>query len=159
MVEFENFRVKLDDLNVNIGQLGCEEAGFDIDGELKKCEEYDEKILSSLKRLKARMSALRENSNGSERCNVSGVSNNHTLAGKLKMPELPLPQFSNEPGENLSKFFYNFEKIICNYNLNEYEKFVFLAKQLGGSPRKLIKSLEGDEILRVATVSFLMSLK
>ena len=61
---------------------------------------------------------------------------------KLKLPRLPLPEYGHKEGEDLNKFFTNFELIIDKYSLFSFEKFVFLQKQLSNEPLTLIKSLE-----------------
>ena len=41
-------------------------------------------------------------------------------------------------------FFRNFEAIVSKYAISEYEKFVFLEKQLSRETLTLIKSFQGD---------------
>ena len=66
---------------------------------------------------------------------------------KLKLPEVPMPEFSNAKGENLHNFFKSFEAIISKHRLTSYEKFIYLRKQLSisSSPRVLIDSLDVDQ--------------
>lgn len=64
---------------------------------------------------------------------------------KLKLPEIPLPKFSNKKGENLTQFFINFEGILIPLGLNNFELFVYLEKQLEGEPFTLVTSLTGTQ--------------
>ena len=63
-------------------------------------------------------------------------------SNRLKLPQIPLPTYAHKDGENLAKFFQNFEHIMGKYNLTDYEKFVFLQGQLSGEPLNLVKSLD-----------------
>lgn len=67
---------------------------------------------------------------------------NHVRSSMLKLPEMPLPKFSNEKGESLISFISSFEGVINKHNLSTYEKFVYLKRQLSGEPLTLISSLE-----------------
>ena len=69
--------------------------------------------------------------------NIHG-SNTHGL----KLPTVPLPDFSNAEGENLTTFFNNFESVVNKFNLSTYEKFLLLQEHLKNVPLILIKSLE-----------------
>ena len=64
------------------------------------------------------------------------------VPNKLKMPQIPLPQFSNKKGENLLNFFRAFEAIVNKQQLTSYEKFIYLKKQVENSPRILLESLD-----------------
>lgn len=70
------------------------------------------------------------------------VSGELNVANKLKLPELPLPEYSHNSGESLTNFLTAFESILLKHNLTEYEKFVYLKKQLKKEPLLLISSLE-----------------
>ena len=66
------------------------------------------------------------------------------VANKLRLPIVPLPQFSNDKNENFEKFIYSFESIIDKHQLTPYEKFIYLKNQLDKSPKILVESLEAD---------------
>ena len=66
---------------------------------------------------------------------------------KLTLPEVPLPEFGNEPGESLEKFIRLFESIIDKHKLTSQEKFMYLRKQLSNGPRVLINALDIDNQL------------
>ena len=140
--KYKSFQKKLEDLNLSIGQISCEDKDFDIVSELEKCDEYEAKILGALSSLEERISAIQSSITSP---NPFGYDNNSQVGGKIKLPELPLPLYSNQPDQSLERFFINFENIISKYNVNQFEKFVFLERQLSGSPLKLIKSLEGNQ--------------
>ena len=74
---------------------------------------------------------------------------------KMKLPEIPLPSFSNSINETLNFFLDNFNAVIDKYNLSQYEKFVYLKKQLSGEPLTLISSLSGDDQTFPKAVSLL----
>ena len=62
--------------------------------------------------------------------NLEELLNSH----KLTLPEVPLPEFGNEPGESLEKFLRLFESIIDKHKLTSQEKFMYLhwdLKKLG----------------------------
>lgn len=65
-----------------------------------------------------------------------------SLRSQLKLPHLPLPTFGNEEGENIHRFFVEFEAIINKYGINNYEKFIFLRGQLRKRPLVIVKGLE-----------------
>ena len=65
-------------------------------------------------------------------------------SGRVKLPPIALPQFGNNKGENLVKFFRSFETIISRHNLASHEKFVFLQQQLSNAPKLLVDSLDID---------------
>ena len=56
------------------------------------------------------------------------TQNVHASRNKLKLPELPLPSFSNNEGERLIQFFINFEAIIDKYDLSNFERYIYLEK-------------------------------
>ena len=82
----------------------------------------------------------------------------HTL---LKRPVAPLPGFESKDGEDLSRFFLQFEETIARYNYPDYDKLLLLKQQVSGRAKTLLKSLDidkqgynqGKEILCKALVS------
>ena len=106
-----------------------------IEKEYDDSAEYDNKIISAITRLNSSISdSSVGTSDGTGTCNI-----HHK---QLKLPELPLPEYGHREGEDLNKFFTNFEHVINRYSLSGYEKFVFLQKQLSNEPLTLVKSLE-----------------
>src|SRR5215469_3163459 len=120
---------QLKELNAKIIKVTWDKKKDDFSGELDKCQEYEDKICKAL-------SLINLNTPSTEHSNFNRLQSN------LKFPELPLPEYSNSEGENLESFFANFESIIAKYNLDSFEKFIILQKQVKNSPRIMIDSLE-----------------
>lgn len=117
-----------------------------LEDEFERQDEYDCKLLQSLNLLnnlneKLRMSATTSVVNNEH----NGPNIDSRRVNKLHLPELPLPKFHNEESESLIQFFNNFENIIDKYSLSNYEKFVFLEKQLFNEALVLVKSLTGSQ--------------
>ena len=64
-----------------------------------------------------------------------------SVSNKLKLPDLPLPEYSHSKGESIEKFFKDFEDITCRANFNSYTKLLYLQRQTRKEPHTLIKSL------------------
>ena len=107
-----------------------------IQDDLEKCDEYQGKIISCL----AVLESLQTNSN-----NVSNVSNPYSNPTLLKCPTAPLPKYSGHESEDISKFFFQFEKIINKYNFGEFEKLLLLKQQVSDRPLLLINTLETEK--------------
>ena len=80
---------------------------------------------------------------GSQESNFS-LSNVNRISSQIKLPQLPLPEYSNKGEENLEIFFNQLEGILNRYSLKPYEKFIFLMRQLSGEPLAIVKSLDGN---------------
>ena len=141
--ELKSFSNRLDEINEKIGTLlfQSEQTDEKISQEFDRCEEYREKI-SLVKLLDDKIATFHTTNEILTSSRASTDPN--LLLGNLKLPELPLPTFGNRDGENLERFFYNFENIIFKYALNDFDRYVFLEKQLSGPPLTLIKSLQGS---------------
>ena len=61
---------------------------------------------------------------------------------RFKIPEIPLPKFSGKEGEDLLKFFHEFEHSVVRYSLSDYDKFILLKQNLTGRAKVLVESLE-----------------
>ena len=64
---------------------------------------------------------------------------------KLKLPQVPLPEYGNKKGENFQKFIRSFEAIVNKHALSDHEKFIYLSKQLSNGPKILVDSLDVDK--------------
>ena len=104
-----------------------------VQAEYDSCANYSDLVSSCLISLKAGNS---ETNDGSRR-DAADYSR-----GALKLPHVPLPEYGHKDGEDLHRFFLNFESVIEKYRLSSYEKFVYLQKQLSNEPLTIIKSLE-----------------
>ena len=143
---FQDYRDKASEANNNISKgLWIYEQNRDrLDDEMDRCEKYDIDIRSAIKSLNKRISALNISPlNNSNLDNSSSFVSSAT--SQIKLPHIPLPEYSHEIGESLELFFRNFETIIDKYSLSEYEKYIFLSRQVKGEPLVLIKSLQGSD--------------
>lgn len=113
----------------------------ELDAELADIDKYDEQIVQTQRLLTTRIKDVSV-------AQIPSAAPNQEFArisSQLKLPQLPLPQYSHSEGESLDSFFTNFENIISKYSLSPFEKFVFLERQLSKEPLTLIKSLQGSE--------------
>ena len=114
-----------------------------LDEEFSKFEEYETKIMTHVRLVEDQieflqgLSAPPASGGGSS----PGLSDVHRIGQQVKLPQLPLPEFSNKEGESLEKFLTNFESILGKFTCTEYEKYVFLTGQLKDEALTLIKSL------------------
>lgn len=112
-----------------------------LDEQWDKCELYEQKIVNSLALLKQSTVVSTEHPAPLESIVVDHVP---PRINKLKLPEIPLPTYRNAHDESLSNFLADFENIIQKYDLSDYEKFVYLKRQLSDEPLTLIGSLSGN---------------
>lgn len=63
----------------------------------------------------------------------------------LRCPTAPLPKFTSAEGEDLTRFFTEFEDATGKYNYTEYDKLLLLKQQLSGRALVLVNSLEADK--------------
>ena len=89
-----------------------------LDDELAVCESY-------LYKIRECFSLLKENATPSE-------VNIDTACSLLKSPTAPLPEFKSQEGEDLIKFFKDFEDITSLLKYSEYGNFILLKKQISG---------------------------
>ena len=118
-------------IEANLEEETLQEASDEI-------EAYNVKISNSISLLNNVNVRVSESSNHENIPNLG--DRNH-----LKLPQVPLPEFSNGKGENFQKFIRGFEAIINKHKITDYEKFVYLSKQLSGSPKILVNSLDVDQ--------------
>ena len=128
-------------LNASVS-CGIDDAS--MQAEYDESVNYTNKLLSSLNTLKARLKILNSPSLGSIGNNEAPPANgrNPPVNRKLKLPQIPLPVYAHKEGENLHKFFSNFENILGKDGLSDYEMFIYLQGQLSGEPLMLIQSLD-----------------
>ena len=137
---FKGFQERLSFLNEKVGTTLLQiDENYNLEIEQLTGEEYDEKVYDGINMLEQRITVNNPN-NG---VNNPNSQNAHSSRNKLKLPELPLPNFSNKEGESLIQFFINFEAIIDKYDLSDFERYIYLEKQLSDEPLILIKSLTG----------------
>ena len=140
--DLSELRRKLDSKNSEVLNLIWNSDSLEVDDdEYTKSEEYDEKLLSSLKILRNKVFDLEEAASSSAVGNIASSSGGST---QLKLPQVPLPEYSHAEGENLEQFFSNLENILDKHTLTQYEKYVLLERQLKGEALLLVRSLSGD---------------
>lgn len=69
---------------------------------------------------------------------------NHSspLQTRLKSATVPLPTFSSNEGEDLTRFFHQFEDTTQRFNYSDYDKYLLLKQQVSGRASALINSLD-----------------
>ena len=112
----------------------------DLEEEYNACVGYTNKLLQCITLIQSRIETASSQSGSGNNVQQNTLSN--FSANKLKLPQLPLPTYSHKEGEDLHKFFLNFENIMGKYNLSDFDRFIFLQEQLSGAPLTLIKSLD-----------------
>ena len=127
----ESFETKLETLNHDIQSLKWDDKQDTkiIEKDIDDCIAYDVKI----QELKAFLGASRPRSNS---------GNSKSL---LKSPTAPLPKFTSEPGEDITRFFAQFEAAVSKFPYSDYEKLQLLKLQVTGRATKLIDSLQADK--------------
>ena len=126
--------VKLLDIKIIAYHLQNEMGDEELDRKINEDEDYERKIVVSLSKLKK----------------LKGVEQSQEVTKKaehkkLRLPEIPLPEYSNAKDQSLQKFLHSFESIISKHSLSSYEKFIYLRNQLSKSPRVLVDSLDIQE--------------
>ena len=123
---------QLQDINNKIQSLkfstSFEES--DLEQELEACENYFTKIRECTAILE-----LPQRPNPPE----------PNIQSLLKSPTAPLPKFESKDGEDLTKFFVQFEETISRYSYPEYDKLLLLKQQISGRALTLVNSLEADQ--------------
>ena len=143
---------KLYKYDEKIGSIYCSlDQMPELSKDMTNIEAYEQNINSALRLLNDRKKVLFPKVEGAQSSSPtdsnssgsSGLNSGHEYhqLQKLRLPEIPLPSY--EQGESLTQFFVNFEDILDKYVLSDYERFIYLEKQISGNPLKLIKSLTG----------------
>ena len=141
---FNGFQNKLSELNEKIGTVLLQiDENFDMEEEQSVGDIYDDKVFEAINMIEYRITNI--SSTEQNNPNDHDSQNVHASRNKLKLPELPLPSFSNNEGESLIQFFINFEAIIDKYDLSNFERYIYLEKQLSDEPLVLVKSLTGTK--------------
>lgn len=137
-------RVKLDRANADIAKViwKCKVSDTELQAERESCDKYEDTVVGAIRSLKTRIQSLTSPPIVTD--NTTGVVNvAPCVTNQLKLPAVPLPEYYHNEGDNLTLFFDNFENVVGKYNLSEYEKYIFLEKQIHNAPLTLIKSLQG----------------
>jgi hypothetical protein len=138
--------LKVLDSSIVTSLISSEADDANIDQAIDEQEAYEDRVHATLATLQSVSTATADNSMSFNGPDVNeGSIPNINRGTKLRLPELPLPIYSNSKGEDLDMFLYSFESIIGKHNLGGYEKFVYLRNQLSKAPRVLIDSLDISE--------------
>ena len=136
----KNLFDKISDYDDQIFQLNINAnmSDEDLNNSSLEDESYSEKLESAMATLGSGVP------NGAPDVSPNGVTGDtsFSIRNRIKLPQVPLPKYSNGVGENLNKFFRSFEAIVDKHRLASYEKFVYLREQLSEAPKILIDSLD-----------------
>ncbi|XP_068226482.1 uncharacterized protein [Palaemon carinicauda] len=121
-------RLKDLDLQIQGIKWSSEEHESELMEELEACENYQDKLRSSLFKLQSPVPTT--------------PSPPTPALPLLKRPTAPLPQYSGQENEDLTKFLSQFEAVINRYEYSDYEKLLLLKQQITGRALVLIDSLE-----------------
>ena len=131
--ELQDHLETLKKYNLDIQKLKWQEEPDEnwLTQELSTCETYSSKI---------RECNVLLNENATPSSNALD-----TARSLLKSPTAPLPEFKSKEGEDLLKFFKDFEDITSMFKYSEYDKFILLKQQISGRALVLLNSLESDK--------------
>jgi len=105
-------------------------------------ENYQDKLSLALIRLNGALSGVRASDTNMQSGSVSAPV---PLKPRLKLPDIELPMFDNNP-ENFNKFICDLEKILDKFELTEYERFSYLRGRVSGSAREIVDSIPMGEL-------------
>ncbi|XP_068225059.1 uncharacterized protein [Palaemon carinicauda] len=131
-LRLEEHFTKLSDLDSKIQNskfsTECDEAALLV--ELDACEQYKTKIQESISTLQ-NLPQVRHL--------PIDIQSHQSL---LKSPHAPLPTFNSTEGEDLGKFFVEFEQTLSKFKFPEYDKLLLLKQQVKGRALTLINILD-----------------
>ena len=141
-ISLKEVKDKLDKLNDEASRVmwKCVNSEEVLEAEFADRDAYDDKISEGIR-------AIENSARPADRSHFSSSEHGEmydrpvSVSNQLKLPQIPLPEFSNPKKESLETFLCSFESIVEKYNLNQFEKYVFLERQLKNEPLILIKSL------------------
>ena len=130
--ELQDHLESLKKQNAEIQNLKWQEGEDEswLQSELDVCETYFSKIRECMALLNQK---------------VTSPSELDTARSLLKSPTAPLPEFKSREGEDLLKFFQDFEDVTSLFRYSEYDRFVLLKQQISGRALVLLNSLESDK--------------
>ncbi|XP_068227554.1 uncharacterized protein [Palaemon carinicauda] len=123
-------RLKELDLQILGIKWSSEENESELMEELEACENYQDKLRSSLFKLQSPVPTI--------------PSPPTPVLPLLKRPTAPLPRYSGQENKDLTKFLSQFEAVINRYEYSDYEKLLLLKQQITGRALVLIDSLESQ---------------
>ena len=149
--ELKEFKSKLETFDTDIHRLmhklsvKVDELNNDYDT-WDNYEENLQEVLGLLQgHLAGRVSPTAAAATGMPNTPVSLGTGTPTPPGQIKLPQVPLPEYNHAEGESFEHFITNFESVLDKYNISNFEKYVYLERQLKGEALLLIRSLRGDQ--------------
>ena len=135
---------EIDTVNKSLLGIYCklELTQAQLKKQLDSVEKYDDTLSDLLADINLKLSELDPPTSSNQ---SSGSHSANPANRKLRLPEIPLPTFSNHKHESYRNFRRSFEGVISKHDLTSYEKFVYLRNQLSKGPRKLVDSLDPDQ--------------
>src|SRR5215469_6705356 len=135
LTKLQSIKLDLKKIDSDIQSLIWDESKEDNEStfnlELNTCESYEDKLFESISMLEE---SLRLDSNN--------VTQPIPAQNHFKPPIAPLPKYSGEEGEDLERFFCDFEAVMNKFSFSQYEMFIMLKDQLAGRASIIIASLE-----------------
>ena len=148
--KLSNCKLELDNLNQSIFPLliKTQIAAEELESKMLENETYDDSIVDCLSKLKTSAPPLLPPL-ASPLVSPAPIAEASPLDSSLTssrngmpLPKISLPHFSNGETEDFGKFIKGFEKMLSRYNLDSFEKFLYLRNQLHGSPLSLVDSIK-----------------
>ena len=134
----EILRTDLRDLDAKIFDLKISEGMTkeQSETEYENCVAYEQNIISAIMTLKDHLekSRVKMEPEGSPGGGGNTAKDNRRIVNRISIPQLPLPTYSHNEGEDLTKNFCEFEQIIDKYSPSEFEKYVYLKSQISNEP-------------------------
>ena len=137
-----NIKVEIKQLNdkIQAAKFSGDDNEDDLTRELDDCESYGDKLNACL--------AVIESSNS----NPGSFNGGDQRQSLLKSPVVPLPNFSGDDNEDLTKFLTIFDETLNRLNYKSFDKFLVLKQQLKGRALVLINSLEVDRLTKMLRI-------
>lgn len=137
--KLELYAKELKDMHAELGSLSLKFKLWNADeyeNQNDKVEEYDDGIQLAIFEIRPIIDST-----------VPQTDDLNPYAGEAKfsLPKLELPKFSGLP-EEYNKFIMIFESMTSKNKLSEYEKFIYLQRQLSGNARSLLDTIPVSEL-------------
>ena len=147
ITELSEIKSKLDSLDSDIHRLmhKAKITEKDMLTEYSRCDEYEEHVRSTLCDLRE-VQAVQSEAVAAAAVAAREPSGDASVsAGQIKLPQIPLPEYNHADGDSFENFISNFEDVLNKYKISNFEKYVYLERQVKGEALTLIKSLRGEE--------------
>lgn len=166
--ELNQVRNELQTSDVKVLKLLIKSQSEDnvVDADSNRCAEYEDEIANAVRLLQVAFAQrAAESAAAAASANVAAavaaaasaaeqppqVNTRGTPSGFLKFPAIPLPEYFHEKGDSFEDFIVNFESVFERHPTDDFQKFIFLEKQVKGEAAALLKGLRGKN--RIYTVA------